>query len=182
VGHGGPKRARSWKRRTEPRKAYSAWRSPLLGGILQRFSDTYNEESPSGTGAKIWCRARAPRCGGWPIEHGAIEIYDRARFFAVTGKSTGIAAITDHQLDIEALITNLEDGRHSSRACVVPELIPYGTQHNTLVSLAGTMWRRGMSPEAIDAALQTTNARQCERPGTPEDIRKIVESMQRWQR
>src|SRR6516165_9599631 len=33
VGHGGPKRARSWKRRTEPRKAYSAWRSPLLGGI-----------------------------------------------------------------------------------------------------------------------------------------------------
>jgi hypothetical protein len=33
VGHGGPKRARSWKRRTEPRKAYSAWRSPLLGDI-----------------------------------------------------------------------------------------------------------------------------------------------------
>ena len=32
MGHGGPKRARSWKRRTEPRKAYRSWRSPLLGG------------------------------------------------------------------------------------------------------------------------------------------------------
>ena len=31
MGHGGPKRARSWKRRTEPRKAYRSWRSPLLG-------------------------------------------------------------------------------------------------------------------------------------------------------
>src|SRR5215831_16288061 len=27
MGHGGPKRARSWKRRTEPRKAYRSWRS-----------------------------------------------------------------------------------------------------------------------------------------------------------
>jgi len=32
MGHGGPKRARSWKRRIEPRKAYSSWRSSLLGG------------------------------------------------------------------------------------------------------------------------------------------------------
>lgn len=31
MGHGGPKRARSWKRRIEPRKAYSLWSSPLLG-------------------------------------------------------------------------------------------------------------------------------------------------------
>src|SRR5262249_32677609 len=33
MSHGGPKRARSWKRRTEPRKAYRSWRSPLLGGL-----------------------------------------------------------------------------------------------------------------------------------------------------
>ena len=31
MGHGGPKRARSWKRRKEPRKTYRSWRSPLLG-------------------------------------------------------------------------------------------------------------------------------------------------------
>src|SRR5262249_37292655 len=31
MGHGGPKRARSWKRRIGPRKAYRLWRSPLLG-------------------------------------------------------------------------------------------------------------------------------------------------------
>src|SRR5437762_13691453 len=34
MGHGRPKRARSWKRRIEPRKAYSLWRSPLLGAWL----------------------------------------------------------------------------------------------------------------------------------------------------
>jgi hypothetical protein len=35
MGHGRPKRARSWKRRIEPRKAYSLWRSPLLGGPVR---------------------------------------------------------------------------------------------------------------------------------------------------
>src|SRR5262249_49396913 len=33
MGHGGPKRARSWKRRIGPRKAYRLWRSPLLGAL-----------------------------------------------------------------------------------------------------------------------------------------------------
>src|SRR5207253_9905953 len=38
MGHGRPKRARSWKRRIEPRKAYSLWRSPLLGVLLHAES------------------------------------------------------------------------------------------------------------------------------------------------
>jgi hypothetical protein len=44
------------------------------------------------------------------------------------------------------------------------------------------MWRRGMTAEAIEAALQVVNAEQCERPGPSENIRRIVLSMQRWQR
>jgi hypothetical protein len=148
--------------------------------ILERFSDTYSEESPSGKGAKIWCRAKAPRCGSWSVEHGAIEIYDHARFFTVTGKSaTGIMAITDHQSDVEALIANLDDGQRPSRH-VIPAVIPHGTQHNTLVSLAGTMRHRGMSIEAIEAALLAVNRTQCERPGPEQNIIRIARSAEKW--
>jgi primase-polymerase (primpol)-like protein len=157
--------------------------APWAAGILEKFANTYQEVSPSGTGVKIWCRARAPRCGKWPIGDGAIEIYDRARFFTVTGRSSGTSAIVDHQSDIEALVARLDGGRnHRAPARTIPEIIPQGRRHNTLVSLAGTMYRRGMTPEAIEAALEITNERQCDPPYAPEHVHKIIESMQRWGR
>jgi primase-polymerase (primpol)-like protein len=149
--------------------------------ILDRFADTYMEESPSGRGIKIWCRAALQHGGrSWPIGVGAIEVYDRARFFAVTGRAGPVRALTDHQADVDSLIEYL--GRGTSAPSNIGGKIPYGTQHNTLVSLAGTMWRRGMTADAIEAALQVTNAQQCERPGPPENIHKIVMSMERWSR
>ena len=150
-------------------------------GLLERFADTYMEGSPSDTGIKIWCRAKAPRCGSWKIESGAIEIYDHGRFFTVTGGSTGIRVVTDHQADVEALAVNLGGGAFAP-AAPIGAVIPYGTQHNTLVSLAGSMRRRGMNAEAIEAALLVVNATQCERPGPPENIRKIVQSTTSWSR
>lgn len=62
----------------------------------------------------------------------------------------------------------------------VPEKIPHGRQHNTLVSLAGTMRRRGMTAEEIEASLWIVNERRCEKPGTREAIRKIAESVARY--
>jgi hypothetical protein len=157
--------------------------APWAAGILERFGDTYSEVSPSGKGLKIWCLARAPRCGRWPIGDGAIEVYDRARFFTTTGRSSGVSVITDHQSDIEALVARLDGGRHHrAQARTIPEIIPQGRRHNTLVSLAGTMYRRGMTPEAIEAALEVTNQRQCDPPYAPEHVHKIIESMQRWGR
>src|SRR5215831_6676895 len=63
--------------------------SPLMARILERFSDTYSEVSPSGRGIKLWCKAKAPRSGKWAVGGGAIEVYDRGRFFTVTGRSNG---------------------------------------------------------------------------------------------
>jgi hypothetical protein len=166
----------------------SVWQSdadegaPWAQGIIDRFSDTYMEASPSDTGIKIWCRAKAPRCGKWPIEGGAIEIYDHARYFAVTGRSNDVRVIADHQDDIDALIANLDDGRHQAQARVIPDVIPQGCRHNTLVSLAGSMWRRGMTPEAIEAALLLTNTKQCDPPYSAEHIHKIITSMEAWER
>ena len=53
-------------------------------------------------------------------------------------------------------------------------------QHNTLVSLCGTLRRRAVCEEAIEACLQIVNAMQCERPGSPENVRRIILSSRRW--
>jgi putative DNA primase/helicase len=112
--------------------------APWAEGILQRFVDNYSEQSPSGRGVKIWCRAKAPRCGKWSVEGGAIEIYDRTRYFTVTGRHSGILTIADHQRDVERLIENLEDGRGATLSRPIIEgVIPQGQRHPTLVSFRG---------------------------------------------
>lgn len=59
---------------------------------------------------------------------------------------------------------------------VIPESITYGTQHDTLFRLGCSLRAKGLSFEAIDAALQIVNRQHCEKPGTPENIRKIAQS------
>ena len=55
--------------------------------------------------------------------------------------------------------------------------IPPGVQHNSLVSFAGTMRRRGADAATIAAALKVMNATRCEVPGTDDAMDKIAESM-----
>jgi primase-polymerase (primpol)-like protein len=157
--------------------------APWALRILERFANTYSEVSPSGQGVKIWSKAKAPRCGKWPIEHGAVEIYDHLRFFTVTGRSAGIRVVTDHQADVEVLVANLDQGRYHSNAQThaAPSVIPKGRRHKTLVSLAGSMFRRGMTLEAIEAALIVTDQKQCDPPYGPDHIRnKILVSAAKW--
>lgn len=157
--------------------------APWAKRLLERFGDCYSEASPSDAGVKIWCRARSPRCGKWTVEAGAVEVYDNSRFFTVTGRHAGILTIADHQQDIEALVTNLDEDRYvAHQSHTIPDVIPQGQRHPTLVSLAGTMFRRGMTLEAIEAALLITDEKQCDPPHGPEHIHKIVASMARWQR
>jgi hypothetical protein len=58
--------------------------------------------------------------------------------------------------------------------------IPHGKQHYTLVSIAGTLARRGVCPEAIEACLHVVNARQCEQPGPASNIIQIARSSSLW--
>jgi primase-polymerase (primpol)-like protein len=59
---------------------------------LVRHLHSYTELSPSGRGIKIWVRgslppaARHKRSGLGPGGTGSVEIYDRSRFFTVTGR------------------------------------------------------------------------------------------------
>jgi putative DNA primase/helicase len=66
-------------------------------------------------------------------------------------------------------------------AAPITDKIPYGRQHYELVSLAGSMRRRGMNASEIFAALWEVNVNRCERPGPEENIRQIAESVEQYQ-
>src|ERR1019366_4321778 len=150
-----------------------------------RFADSYAEISPSGKGVKIWTRAQLPSDSGvaFPLGDGRIEVYDHARYFTVTGKHWGcqFRDIEEHQADVEWLLSLSTNGNHKVPYKTEAK-IPKGQQHDTLVSMAGSMRARGADPEAILAALNVINEKQCSEPGPAENIRKIAESTRNWER
>ena len=158
---------------------------PWAQPIIEAFGDTYMEISPSGKGVKIFAKGRLPGNGKRKDfgDH-AIELYDKGRFFAVTGRAFNGAPlqIEDHQNDIEKLYAQISGAPiQNGHATKVGDKIPQGQRHNTLVSLAGTMRRRGMSVDAIDVALQTENLARCEPPYDRQHVRKIAESAAQWE-
>jgi hypothetical protein len=58
--------------------------------------------------------------------------------------------------------------------------IPDGARHNTLVSLAGALRRRGLSAGAIAAALLTTNTERCSPPLPEAEVQQIAASVGRY--
>jgi hypothetical protein len=154
-------------------------------GIIERFSDTYTEVSPSGQGLKIWTKGRLPaNVSGVRLGEGHIEMYDRSRYFTVTGRAFrgSPLEVEDHSADVLLLHERLV-GHKIKRWPLQPikgGRIPYGQQHNTLVSLAGTLRARNVCDEAVEACLQIVNERQCERPGPRAHISQLVRSSRKW--
>jgi hypothetical protein len=110
-------------------------------------------------------------------------LYDHARYFTVTGRAFRGAPleIEDHAGDLLMLYDRLTGGRKGWPLQPLPGgQIPHGRQHNTLVSLCGTLRTRGVCDEAIEACLQIVNEQQCEKPGPREHISRIVRSSRKW--
>jgi len=64
---------------------------PWARAIVERL-DGYTEVSQSGTGRHVIVKATKPvGPNRRAIEDGRIEIYDRARFFVVTGRTLGLS-------------------------------------------------------------------------------------------
>jgi len=82
---------------------------PWARTILDRL-DGYSEISPSGAGVKIFVRASkpGPRCKTG-YEDGAIEMYDRDRFFTTTGQSLHNPPkdVAERQVAVDALYTQI---------------------------------------------------------------------------
>jgi primase-polymerase (primpol)-like protein len=77
------------------------WARPIVAGL-----DSYTEVSPSGTGVKVMVRGRVP---GERHQKDHIEMYDRARFFALTGQRLAgtPATIADRQDALDRLYRQL---------------------------------------------------------------------------
>ena len=93
--------------------------APWAAPILERFADSYAEVSPSGRGVKIICRGRNPMERGRKvaIEDGGIEVYDRGRFFTITGNVWDADPPAEKQDAIAWLATEFfppEPERHSA--------------------------------------------------------------------
>jgi hypothetical protein len=54
------------------------------------------------------------------VGDGAVEVYDRLRFFTVTARSNGVRVITDHQQDIASLVAHLDQDRGASAILRLP--------------------------------------------------------------
>ena len=61
--------------------------SDTAGEIVELFSETYKEDSPSGTGIHIWMIAELP--SDHPKKKNGVELYSSGRFITMTGKSFG---------------------------------------------------------------------------------------------
>ena len=58
--------------------------------------------------------------------------------------------------------------------------IPKGRRNTALTSIAGSLLRRGLSAETIEAALQVINRQQCAPPLPDDEVRRIAQSIGRY--
>ena len=78
--------------------------------------------------------------------------------------------------------TNGSDGQQRPAALPLADTIPHGQRHTALVSLAGTMRRRGLVKEEILPSLRAVADRRCQHvPGDEIDVEKIAESVCRYE-
>ena len=89
---------------------------------------SYSEISPSGTGVKIWIRAKMSGPGRrTKISSGEIEVYSRARYFTVTGNQLpGVAAeIGARQEQLDEILSTLFPPQSEQKAlCGGVALVP----------------------------------------------------------
>ena len=74
---------------------------------MERFSDSYAEISPSGSGIKIWAKGKLPGEGtAFPLGDGRVEIYDQGRYFTVTGNHWAgqMLDVEEHQAALDWLL------------------------------------------------------------------------------
>jgi len=77
------------------------------------------------------------------------------------------------------LLLEAQNSRANGSAAI-GSTIPEGRRNDTLTSLAGTMRRRGMGAEEIEAALLVTNNKRCDPPLAEDEVRKIASSVCRY--
>jgi hypothetical protein len=81
----------------------------------------------------------------------------------------------------EAVASSRKEGKTKPKGAS-GEKVKEGGRNNTLASIAGSMHHRGLSPEAIEAALKQENAARCEPPLPDREVEGIVKSITKYER
>jgi hypothetical protein len=92
------------------------------------------------------------------------------------------AEVAPLPVKLHAILWQLSrDGGKRKLAESIPEIIPEGEREERLVSLAGSMRRRGASVDAIRAALEVENSARCVPPLDEEALDRISGSVGRYE-
>ena len=75
----------------------------------------------------------------------------------------------------------VKERERQASALLDGEYIPEGQRNSTLASLAGMMRNKGMSREAIEAALMVENENRCDPPLDDDEVASIAESISRYE-
>lgn len=166
-----------------------AWAS----GVLQQLV-TYAEISPSGRGIKLWIRAKLPGPGAKvtidalgrvldnpkdPARDGQVEIYDRGRYFTVTGHLLpgSPLSVEDCQAEISTFYANIKASRGGAEKVgtrSLPMRVGEGERHNLLMRTAASLRGKGLEASEILAALKETNKSRCNPPKPEKEVEDIV--------
>lgn len=137
-------------------------------GWVRRF-DSYTELSPSGTGLHIICKGKLP---GEAVKRPRAELYDRGRYFTVTGRPWGAQRpVREAQEAVNALYEELqaETRKPPDKPTEAPTALPPGEYLSTGLQRDGAfraLWEGGRpngNESADDLALMNKLAFWCGR-------------------
>lgn len=110
--------------------------------------------------------------GGYVVAPPSIHISGRKYSWDIGTEQYDLAPMPDWLIQLLQAQTNRVPEK-------VEGSIPEGRRHDTLLSFAGSMRRRGMRPESIYAALEIENQR-CHPPISNHEIKNIAYSMDKY--
>ena len=171
-GHGGPDGYETWSEHKieAPEVENTMLVETFSGGLHAYFSANGHKVQCDNTGERLGPGIHVKAQGG----------------YVIAGGSEGYEFVEGHGLERLAGLPAYLSARlaYVSRAPLIPAealTIPQGSRNAALTSLAGTMRKRGMSEDAILAALLAENKEKCKPEPLPEaEVAAIAKSVSRY--
>lgn len=91
-----------------------------------------------------------------------------------------IAPIPQFLLSLIQATTQKPSSSKNETTILASKPIPEGQRNAHLMSCAGTMVRRGMTPQAVIAALHAENEHRCQPPLDTDEVKKVSKSSERY--
>lgn len=152
--------------------------TPYAQDIIDRF-DSYTEISQSGHGIHIIIWGKKPK---GDCKTKGIEVYDQGRYFALTSNIyQGRDTIQERQGELNSLFIETFGGSNEPTPEPQGEPIQEGQRNSTLLSLAGSMRRPGMTENEMLAALLVVNRERCQPPLEDKQVAKVAKSVSRYE-